>query len=291
VQICTGLRIISLDIIEMANERQRSRAWCLTLNNYTEDDIKTIDGIKCRYIIVGKEVGKQGTPHLQGYIYFDNARSFMKMKKLHKSAHWEPARGTDIQNSKYCSKEGNVIIHRGEPPQQGRRNITDYVDAMQKRETTCEDIMFENPQLYNQYGRTLEKIEDVILCKTKRKEMTRGFWLYGTTGCGKTVEAYKQAGDDYYVWKNDKEWQDDYKGQKNVIIDDFRGGIPYNELLKMLDGHDNFYVSRRGRRPVPFISKNVYITSSLPPSQVYYNLSANDKLDQLLRRIEIKEMK
>lgn len=59
----------------------RTRAWCFTLNNYSEKEYETIKGVSCRYIVVGKEVGDSGTPHLQGYIEFDNPRVMAGVKK------------------------------------------------------------------------------------------------------------------------------------------------------------------------------------------------------------------
>lgn len=64
-----------------------------------------------------------------------------------------------------------------------------------------------------------------------------------------------------------------------------------NELLMMIDKHPNYFVRRRGREPLPFTSKKVIITSSMSPEEVYHNLAENDKLEQLLRRIKVYNLK
>lgn len=90
---------------------KRSRKWCFTLNNYTDDEYDTMTQVlSSEKFIVGKEIGEQGTPHLQGYVEFANARSFASIKKLiGDRAHIEVARGTTKQNVTYCSKDGVTI--------------------------------------------------------------------------------------------------------------------------------------------------------------------------------------
>jgi len=94
---------------------KRSRGWCFTLNNYTEEEFKKMsDGDHIKNLekwIIGKEVGESGTKHLQGYYYFKNARALKKMKEIDARAHWETAKGSPKQNLDYCSKDGDYISH------------------------------------------------------------------------------------------------------------------------------------------------------------------------------------
>lgn len=120
-----------------------------------------------------------------------------------------------------------------------------------------------------------------------RTEMTTCDWLYGPTGTGKSHAAFKDfTPDTHYVWKSDNGWQDGYAQQPTVIINDFRGEIPYNELLQMVDKWP-YYVKRRGREPMPFTSKHIIITSSLPPDAIYHRRLEEDSLEQLNRRINL----
>lgn len=49
----------------------RGRSWFITHNNYTDEDIRRYDSLKCERIFIGKEVAPTtGTPHLQGFIRF-----------------------------------------------------------------------------------------------------------------------------------------------------------------------------------------------------------------------------
>jgi len=90
--------------------------WCFTLNNYTNSEYSSIICIFCekaRLYIIGDEIGKNGTPHLQGYVEFKT-----KLRPLNlfdfKRIHWEKSNGSREDNIKYCSKE-NVLVSKGIP--------------------------------------------------------------------------------------------------------------------------------------------------------------------------------
>lgn len=96
------------------SQAKKHRRWCFTLNNYKikEADILAHYFIEnSKYYIIGKEIGEKGTPHLQGYIEFDNARHLTALKKIHNKIHWEVAKGTREENFKYCSKENKFITN------------------------------------------------------------------------------------------------------------------------------------------------------------------------------------
>lgn len=90
------------------------KRWCFTLNNYTEKECEETN----RYFrsqnlyIIGKEVGKEGTPHLQGYVEFTSRMRLTALKKIISRAHWEKAKGDIESNIKYCSKDGD-FQHKG----------------------------------------------------------------------------------------------------------------------------------------------------------------------------------
>ena len=90
-----------------------SKKWCFTLNNWLEVQLDYI--LSCltpedEYCI-GKEVGENGTPHLQGFINFTKACRPMEKFKKCKEIHWEKCRGNFKQNIEYCMKDGDYLTN------------------------------------------------------------------------------------------------------------------------------------------------------------------------------------
>lgn len=274
---------------------KKSRNWCFTLNNPTEEERSILlpnlpPGAK--FVKFQLEKGDSGTPHYQGLIIMKNACRLSSMKSLLTRAHWEPMKSLKGSLA-YVEKMDSRIDgpwQAGDPPkQQGTRtDLGDLCQSITDGTVTAEQVAIDNPVTYHQYGRTLHKVEDIVLRNRFRTEMTKGIWIWGPTGSGKSHEAFEGYDPTtHYLWKNDKGWQDGYTGQETVIINDFRGHIPYDEMLQMVDKWP-YTIPRRGREPAPFLAKKVIVTSSLPPQEVYCRRAMGDSIEQLLRRFTIK---
>jgi hypothetical protein len=99
-------------------QRQRSRGWCFTLNNHTEQDTNTLLDHAAVYdasYILQEERGENGTPHLQGFIHFKHQTAFSTLRSWNHRIHWE--RTADVTASvRYCSdpaKRAGRIWARG----------------------------------------------------------------------------------------------------------------------------------------------------------------------------------
>lgn len=250
---------------------------------------------KMRYLCFGSEICPDTKKHhWQGCVYFKDKVSIKTAQSLLKieSSHMEyiPKSEDPEDAINYCKKEGKFEEY-GEFPKQGKRtDLIELRDQLVDNQTSIDDIIMSNPIMYHQYGRTLDKIEDIVLRKKYRTEMTKGIWYHGGTGVGKSHRAFEgYATETHYNLINDNGWWDGYRQQKVIIINDFRGWLSYNELLQMVDKWP-YSVKRRGREPMPFLSELVIITSSLPPEAVFHNRNDQDKIEQLLRRFEVIEL-
>jgi len=276
-----------------ADQRKaRHTAW--TLNNWTQTELaqcRSYAEKEPRYMCWSQEVGEEGTPHLQGYVAWDNPRSLSKFKAaISDRLHYEPhTNGTAQQNRNYClgmvEKKGftqNPTFEEvGELPSQGER--TDWSSARQQLQngTSIVTVIESQPQLLPAI-RSLERFQTLAISKPTHRDV-KVICLIGESGTGKTREAY--AIDPNLYSKPEGQWFDGYTGQKTLLLDDYYGDIPYSQLLKVLDRYP-LQVPTKGS----FIYAQwdlVIITSNRHP-RLWYPQGFTDALE---RRIFVLEKK
>lgn len=199
---------------------RRSRGWCFTLNNYSSEDYefaKDVVSRSCRYLVVGKEEAPTtGTPHLQGYIYFDNGKSLAAVRRIFPRAHFLAARGDAKANREYCSKGGEFFEHGTCPASQeekGRRGR----EAAAERWALAKAGSFE--QLPPESIKTYEYIHAKFGLAPKDLEEIDNLWIFGPTGCGKS--RYVRENFVSFYSKPMSKWWDGYSGEEVVVLDDF----------------------------------------------------------------------
>lgn len=262
-----------------------SRSYCFTINNPTDDDVASLRKLErtATYVVVGEEVGKNQTKHLQGYTRFKNATSFSSIKKKLPRAHIEVCKGNPQQNIKYCKKDGKIIYEYGKEPHQGKRND---IIAIKQQVASGSTLMkmIENEEIKNyQNIRVAEKL--MTYYEKKRNTPPKVYWIYGRSGAGKTKLVYDFVKDNnlsYYTVMDNYKWNDGYDCQDVYIIDDFRENwCPYVYLLRLLDRYECRIEFKGGSRQ--FNSPYIFITS--PEHPKYYYTELNECFTQLERRI------
>lgn len=127
---------------------------------------------------------------------------------------------------------------------------------------------------YNQ----LRRISADHLAPVAKQRTVTCYW--GRTGTGKSRRAWDEAGIDAYPKDPRSKFWDGYRGQTNVVVDEFRGGIDISHILRWLDRYP-VIVEVKGSS-VPLEAENIWFTSNLAPQDWYPDLDEETK--QALRR-------
>lgn len=290
----------------------RSRPWCFTINNPTDDEKvipndEFITNNNIRYLYYSLEEGEEQTPHFQGYVYFNNPRTMAGIKRISFFArsHLEPSRGSVESNVRYISKapiEGPYEFGT-RPEQQGKRNdLILFKEAVMSGTIISYDMcLLEFPLLCARYPRYVKELLG-LRNKTRSRalyteyvsgEMDKKVEIrYGPPGSGKTSHVYRKYDiDDIYKLNlgdgsSKSLWFDDYNGEAVLLIDDFYGNVRYNYLLRLLDIYPLRCQSKGSFVHVNF--SRIYITSNSHPEEWYPNV---EDTRALFRRItKIKEV-
>lgn len=254
------------------------RDYCFTWNNYTPENEEFLAELECKYLVYGHEIAPTtGTPHLQGYVYFNSPRSFNSVRKDFKGASIRTAKAEADPNRVYCIKEGINVVERGTMPKQGKRT-----DIQRVREAIAEG---QGMRQISQEATSYQSLRTAeLLLKYQEKSRNwkpKVFWFYGATGTGKTKTAHEMFPEAYFTLNN--KWWEGYDAHESVIIDDIRhGDYTYQYLLKLLDRYPFRVETKGGSRQ--FLAKNIVITSPVHPKTLLKE--QHEDIEQLLRRID-----
>lgn len=150
------------------------RCWCFTLNNWTEEEYEAINALDVTYLVVGKEVGENGTPHLQGFVQFHTVKRMRAVKEaIGKRAHVEPMRSNSEAAAKYCRKDSEYV-EKGELVTMGARTDLKEVVLALVDGTDPEDMLeYGATYLFNK--RSLDDQAEEILNKRMKKRARDAF--------------------------------------------------------------------------------------------------------------------
>lgn len=162
----------------------KHQAYCFTWNNYTPFDIKYLRKIDCRYLVFGQEVAETGTPHLQGFIYFRNERSWNEVQKLLSPSHIEVKQGKNSEAAAYCKKGSQpkaewetlgttgsnygkdaVVFEKGEcpPDEKSVNKINEIKEKIINGDfKNFSEIMREYPNEFLRYNKSLREFYETL---------------------------------------------------------------------------------------------------------------------------------
>lgn len=288
----------------------RSRKYQLTINNpfdygYSHTKINEImKEVKSIFYCLCDEIGEQGTTHTHIYFICENAMLFSTVQKLFPKAHIEKANGSSKENRDYIRKEGkhetsekketnliDTFEEYGEMPlDKSAKNMKVSEQVLQMLEDDCSNV--EIIKAFPSYTTKISQLESArqTLLEDKNKNCWRDIdtiYIYGETGTGKTRFVMDTFGypNVYKVTNYDHPF-DGYKGEKIILLDEFRSSLPFGDLLQYLDGYPCRLPARYSDRTACFTK--AFIISNIPLDEQYRNIQAEqkDSWNSFIRRIK-----
>lgn len=164
--------------MENLEKNSRSRGWCYTVNNYTDDDIAYAMSLfeedeGATYQIIGFEKApRTGTLHLQCYIYYTNQQQFNTMFKRLSPWHFEPQKTYKNVNAYcYCMEDGDYF-EQGQVPRQGHRTDLEVIKHRIKEGVPLKQISNQYFSQWVFHKRAFEEFRNMNL------EYDTELWFY-----------------------------------------------------------------------------------------------------------------
>lgn len=267
-------------IMPVSADNPQNRTWIFVINNWTEDDINWVMALEVNKITVSKEIGDEGTPHLQGVVTFKRLYTFNQVKKLHPKAHWEVAVASIDFN--YCKKLGGELVRDDKGSNHGKRSDIDDIRAGLDAGDTLKQIVKKARSMQSvSFAKAYIQYTEEHLPRNTKIDV---FWYYGCTGLGKTKKVLDQTENLKLFSPISFKWWDGYEGQDAVLLDDLRPDwCKPCELLKLLDNYRfNYRVETKGSSRCLLATK-IYVTCPWHPEDFWRDSTEDPK--QLLRRI------
>jgi hypothetical protein len=247
----------------------QARYWLATLdaskNVFTP---RLCDGVD--YLKGQLELGSTGYLHWQFIVYTSRRCSLAQLKRLFpRDIHLEPTRSAAAAD--YVFKDDTCAdttsrFELGAIPM--RRNSPTDWDAV-RRDAALGNLTNVPSDIYVRYYQNLKRIASDAAELTWRNDINCVlFW--GDPGTGKTRRAFEEAtanDQKVYIKTGTTKWWDGYRGETNVIIDDFSGLIRVDYIKTWLDRYPCRVEVKGGTAVLK--ATNFWVTSNLAVDQWY----------------------
>lgn len=267
---------------------KRSTSFTFTINNWAPEDRPLLEQLGARYLVYGEEEAPDtGTPHLQGYVSFKNARTLRSLSKKMPRAHIEIAYASAAQNREYCTKNGTNIYEEGDMPQKNGG------DTIQERIATNKRLISASVKELIDSGdihvRDAKRIRDAQYVYRQCGDPTetddvRGVWIYGPPGVGKSYKArtqYTQGG--LYI-KAQNKWFDGYQGEANILIEDLDNDCLHHYLKIWADKYTCSGEVKGGT--IPLRHQHLIVTSNYTIHELHYDPKHTAKTYTIVKALE-----
>lgn len=276
----------------MPSVNARSRSFCVTINNPTEhpDTVEQwrAEAATASYAIEGAEVGESGTPHLQCYIHYSNARSLRSIISVISGAHVELARGNAQSNIEYCSKDGTFTEYGTRPARTvsvGQMNQARWTEV--KEAAKRGDMEAIPADIYVRHYGALKAIAKDHMQPVADLDKPCGLWLTGESGAGKSFGVRQKFGATAVYNKPVNDWWDGYQGQEVVLIEDIDPfNVSIGGSLKRWGDSYAFIASIKGSA-MRIRPKWIIVTSQYHIQGVWQDLATTAALNRRFKTVDV----
>jgi len=266
--------------IGLPNEQVSSRVEAALNDHMLQLKAKYQAGKHRSLVMQLEQGGNTGRIHIQGYVWFKHETALTTVKEFLAAGDApQKAKGSMKKNYEYCTKSDtklggyDTVICGNVPTQgQGARKDLDAACELLKAKHGIKAVIEEFPGQYVRFHNGFAKIASHHAAKRVpfMRDMTRVV-LHGDPNGGKSYLANtSDIESEIYPlpFLNGKStWFDNYEGERTLLLEDFRGAIPFGELLRLLDGY-KIQVPSKGSF-VPAAWTRVIITTNVDPKDWY----------------------
>ena len=276
----------------MATRNQPARYWLATLADRGEwEPTPDLINDTITYVKGQKEHGEGGYVHYQFVVYCKNKLRLNALKRFFPNyIHLEPTK-SDAARA-YCGKEDTRIegtqFEFGRLPL-NRNDSTDWVRVRDAAQSGNLDDDVIPADVYVRHYSSLTRIaKDHVKPQPRLGISVLVYW--GVTGSGKTFRAYQEAAEHeggLYFKNHRTKWWDGYKGELNVLMDEFSGDIDITYLLRWFDWYPCSIEVKGGQ--LPLCATRFWVTSNKSPRD-WYRLDpkvSEEQMQALLRRVVV----
>lgn len=257
--------------VHNALPRTRARHWFFTENN-PEGNLDVVFGDLLSngvidYCTWQLEIGDNGTEHYQGYVNFKKQTLFTTVVAILPKAHWELCLDP-IAARAYCQKaasriEGPFELGIWNPPAEKQRVWKQLAEDIMAG-TKDYDLFQKYPMQVITQFKGIANARNIVL--PPRSFKTKTILVFGLPGVGKSSFIHKAFPSAF--WKSpDSLWFDGYRGESEMVLDDFYGWLPIGSFLRLADRYPLLLQTKGGHATMQ--AKILLISSNTLPTDWY----------------------